>query len=517
MTGPPFWSLFMDAGSIRPTDARPLPTPASAAVAEPARAALPGDRFIRSAGPTDDVAGLSAPKKAWRGLSLAARMLPGAIGGMVRQPGQLLSGLAAPYLHPLRSLHEANAAVKASAAQGPVEAALTAVKRHGGLLAAWGLPVSIALAPFTGGTSLIATAAMAVGAAGIAATGASLAKNTWDAAHAGSEAELEAQSHELLDDGLGLVTAAATAGVGKLLPRAQVRAAAEAPRVEPPVVEVAPAPAGPMAPPAGRLMLDLPSSAKPVARMGIVSAETPLRSEAIVRRALPETPQAMQSAITDEAKFYMANQKNYMDELLREAGFDGLPTVVSEAELDQAVANGERELFRGVSDAAFADQLRDGDLFIGNKNANGSGIFAAYGPDGQTVASRYGSGRGAVVRMALKPDARIIGYKELDQMLKAEKAQDVAETNAMRARFKAQAEAAATPEEAARIKQESQKVLDEHIIRTGFAFGDIGRYAALKGYDAIDMESTKFMNVLNRTALRIQATNAGTVMPKLQH
>lgn len=499
----------MDAGSIRPTDARPLPTAAPVAAAAPSRAGMPGDRFVRSGAASGDLAGVSSTRKAWRGLSLAAQMLPGAIGQMVSHPGQLLSGLAAPYLHPLRSLRDANAAVKASAAQGPVEAALTAVKRHGGLLAAWGLPISIALAPFTGGTSLIATAAMAVGAAGVAATGASLAKNTWDAAHAGSEAELEAQSREMMDDGLGLVTAAATAGVAKVLPRASVRKAAEPTVVETaPVVEPAPmAPAAPGAAPAGRLALDLPAS-KPVARMGIVSADAPVRSEAVVRRPLPESPRAMESAIADKAKFYMANQKNYMDELLHESGFDGLPTVLSQAELDQAVANGERELFRGVSDAAFADQLRDGELFIGNKNANGSGIFAAYGPEGKTVATRYGSGRGAVVRMTLKPDARVIGYHELEQMLKAEKAQSVVETNAMRERFKAQVEAAATPEEAARIKLETQQALDAHLVRTGFTYSDIGRYAALKGYDAIDMESTQFMNVLNRTALRIQATNA---------
>lgn len=160
----------------------PVPTAPEAAVAS-----IAPDRYTpsRAAAP---FAQLTARQKAWRAIASAGRQLPGALAEMVKHPGRLLQGLTAPWLHPLRSLREATAAVGEASKQGPLEAALSAIKGYGGLISAWGLPLSIALAPFTGGASLVATAAMVLGGAGLAAMGASLVKNVGDAAQAGSEA-----------------------------------------------------------------------------------------------------------------------------------------------------------------------------------------------------------------------------------------------------------------------------------------------------------------------------------------
>jgi hypothetical protein len=216
----------------------------------------------------------------------------------------------------------------------------------------------------------------------------------------------------------------------------------------------------------------------------------------------------MEAAVADGAKFFQPQTVNYMPGLLKEAGFDGLPSLGSAAELDQAIAKGARELYRGVADPAHAAQFRDGELFIGMKNANGSGSWAAIGAESRPIAARYATGRGVVMRMALKPDARVTTYRELTAMLKSEKAAATAEITARRAQLKTEVAAAASPEAAARIQQAGNAAIDATLTRNGFAFEDLGRYGVLKGFDAIDMGETKFMNVLNRTALIVEETAA---------
>ena len=61
----------------------------------------------------------------------------------------------------------------------------------------------------------------------------------------------------------------------------------------------------------------------------------------------------------------------FMKALIREQGFDGPPHVLSQAELDTHVRAGEAELFRGVSAALYAEQLRTGDLYVGQGGMGG--------------------------------------------------------------------------------------------------------------------------------------------------
>jgi hypothetical protein len=136
-------------------------------------------------------------------------------GEAVRHPLGLLAGFAAPYMHPLRSLHEANEAVRAGAREDLLEAALAIAKRHGGLIAAWGMPLALGLAPFTGLAATVGAAAGAAGLVSLAATGVSLAKNVFDASRARSRGALEAQAGQVGDDVLSLGTAAVTYGATK--------------------------------------------------------------------------------------------------------------------------------------------------------------------------------------------------------------------------------------------------------------------------------------------------------------
>jgi hypothetical protein len=48
----------------------------------------------------------------------------------------------------------------------------------------------------------------------------------------------------------------------------------------------------------------------------------------------------------------------YTKAVIQEQGFDGLPHIVTRRELDRFIAAGEVELYRGVTERRFADQLR---------------------------------------------------------------------------------------------------------------------------------------------------------------
>ena len=166
----------------------------------------------------------------------------------------------------------------------------------------------------------------------------------------------------------------------------------------------------------------------------------------------------------------------YTKAVIQEQGFDGLPQIVTRRELDRYVAAGEVELFRGVSDARFADELRSGPFFVG-RGGEIDGMYAAAGPHALTVARQYSAvGDGTVIRMALKRGARIIAWRDLERQ---------AATELRRA--------AAVPPEVA------------HSL-----YNDAGRLAAYLGYDAVHVVEFPDIDdyvVFNRTALRVQKEN----------
>lgn len=179
---------------------------------------------------------------------------------------------------------------------------------------------------------------------------------------------------------------------------------------------------------------------------------------------------------------------------LKEKGFDAPPKRVSKAEMDQAVKNGALEMGRGWSKPEFVDQYDTGPLF-GSLGIYGNGTYAAYGEPPiakqykdaldedpkYAVARQYAGKGGAVSRMALDASAKVIKYED------AKKAYD-----------------------------EFHKYMDEQIKKQGFGlfgakkaekqrlkrlkelYGDVGRWASMAGYDAVDHTKEKFMVLLNR-------------------
>jgi len=105
-------------------------------------------------------------------------------------------------------------------------------------------------------------------------------------------------------------------------------------------------------------------------------------------------------------------------------GYDALPAVGSAAEIDELVAQGWKQIYRGVeakSDTPSADSMfeffKTGDLFPG-RGVFGSGTYAAELKE-RAVAYAGGNesvdaGSGAVWRMALSPDAKILKNTDVE-------------------------------------------------------------------------------------------------------
>ncbi|GAA3027272.1 hypothetical protein [Streptosporangium longisporum] len=162
----------------------------------------------------------------------------------------------------------------------------------------------------------------------------------------------------------------------------------------------------------------------------------------------------------------------------KEQGFDGLPRIADEDELDDEVAAGGLEMWRGVGGnsrqdvEAFADQFRTGDEPFPGLGMYGNGTYFA--PDAKMAhafARGGGSKHGAVMRSVLRRDAKVIDYDDLLSRAAAQGDDDV-----------------------------DPRVRD--------AMSDPGRLAAMFGYDAITVGGQKGAKprevvVVNRTALSI--------------
>lgn len=162
-----------------------------------------------------------------------------------------------------------------------------------------------------------------------------------------------------------------------------------------------------------------------------------------------------------------ANGDEMLHAITAKQGFNGRPAVASRQELDALIEAGHRPLFRGVqstatkTDAEMAEQIRTGEAY------QGFGVWGngTYTSNQILVARRYG----VPVRMALHPQARVISQADLK-----------AEHQAFMAR-----QPPGSP---------SHRV-----------FSDPGRYAAARGYDAVDVKGSleDEVLVLNRSALTV--------------
>jgi len=192
--------------------------------------------------------------------------------------------------------------------------------------------------------------------------------------------------------------------------------------------------------------------------------------------------------------------------LYHDQGFDGKPDVVSEDELNAAVANGDREFYRGTMEGSgtqFSDAFKDGEYYAGY-GGYGNGTYMAYSDlAGAALAETRGYGDSAM-HIAVKKDAKIGNYNKI-----VNEADDLArETQKEIARLSGQVGPGMSMVQYGAINtkiKEKQNLLD--------IYKDYGKYAVTKGYDGFDVSASRstagdfnyagYFVLLNRTAARV--------------
>jgi hypothetical protein len=120
----------------------------------------------------------------------------------------------------------------------------------------------------------------------------------------------------------------------------------------------------------------------------------------------------------------------FMYDLAVDQGFAGRPKVVSESVLAHHIAEGDRELWRGVSDESYANDFIKSPPFYG-QGFRGNGIYTASGVKAETMARNYAQApptRGivakadkpVVIHMALAKEAKVIHYDDAASRARSE-------------------------------------------------------------------------------------------------
>lgn len=199
-----------------------------------------------------------------------------------------------------------------------------------------------------------------------------------------------------------------------------------------------------------------------------------------------------------------------LQDMAEEVGFHKKPTLLSKEEMDAYIQQGNRELFRGIAGReaeTYVEQFKTGEYFAG-KGVYGNGIYTAYGEDGFEVAKQFAGGvEKNVLRMGLKKDAKIISYDALIEMQKSEFAALQEEERALRRKARREADRiydeTGDDDKVEEFLKEAAKKWEE-MEKYRRVLADAGRYALYKGYDAIDIPSSRFMVVLNRGKVFVQ-------------
>lgn len=159
-------------------------------------------------------------------------------------------------------------------------------------------------------------------------------------------------------------------------------------------------------------------------------------------------------------------------------GYDALPGIASRAEMDELIASGWQETFRGVaSDKApeMFEQFKTGTFFPGN-GIYGNGTYSAEdfftaetyanGPDAVS------NGNGIVWRMAISPNAAVVDVNDL-------------------------------LDEYDDYRRANPNYGNDEMLRT--IIDDAGYFAMRQGYDVITVGSRGYNVILNRGAVMVQS------------
>jgi len=208
--------------------------------------------------------------------------------------------------------------------------------------------------------------------------------------------------------------------------------------------------------------------------------------------------ETLKTYITSPVSRFVDNgEDKALKSIVREQGFDAKPTVVSNTELDKIISDGHRELYRGVSKVEYVEAMQHGDYFAGT-GVYGNGIYTAYGEDGIDLAVSYATGAdGSIMRMAIDKDAKIVSEDEIRSELKQF-------FKSLEEEFKLKSQKILEDPKNKSNHQQLMESLTVEFDQKNKLSNDLGRFAALQGYDAIEVPGSKTLVVLNRRCLYVR-------------
>jgi len=183
-------------------------------------------------------------------------------------------------------------------------------------------------------------------------------------------------------------------------------------------------------------------------------------------------------------------QDSWLNSLITERGWDAKPQVVDSATIDQAIASGDTEVWRGIKDPTgnFSKEFKFGKYFIG-RGIYGNGVYTTNMKETAESYAKDEQGRmhQPPMRMALNKNAKVVTEQEL------EKAKEEYQRN-----FFSKMQGKLSPE------------AEQNLM---MLFDDNGRAATLLGYDAYVVSPDiglaagvreNYYVVLNRGALMVE-------------
>lgn len=199
-------------------------------------------------------------------------------------------------------------------------------------------------------------------------------------------------------------------------------------------------------------------------------------------------------------------------------GFDGPPALVSKADMDALIADGAQPLWRGVvasptkSAEEINDEYRKGDAYWGF-GIHGNGVY--FSPNENTGKYYAERRKGGLMRMALRPDAKVISLEEVRRLMGPNKEAVKAKNQAQRALFDKMIRSTPEQREAAYAEFERDSAALDALPSGGdrdYILSDSSNYAMAHGYDAITVRGEARNSgrpedqviLLNRTAAVIE-------------
>jgi hypothetical protein len=224
----------------------------------------------------------------------------------------------------------------------------------------------------------------------------------------------------------------------------------------------------------------------PLADVKATGISSQLRNLPVMQDLL-KMDKTSQIVARDNANSWNQREDTFGSKLAASSGYDRPPQLVDGKAMDQLKQQGWLVGYRAVSDKKHHDQFRTGSLSV-RTGLHGSGTYVAYSgfgsklPTDDSARANAGNYGHEMTRFALPPTAKMVD----ETALKAEHADDLR---------------ALTREYAA------GKISEKEYNAMQTLLADRGRYAMLKGYDAIKVSHRGHLVILNRGVTTVQKDN----------